>query len=337
MLRDNSIKTKVLKNIEDVIEDKKLIKPGDKILVAVSGGSDSMCLLYALILLKDKLKIDLEVAHVNHMLREESDAEEMELRKFCNDHNIIIHVGKFDIKEISKQHRQSTETAARNIRYIYFRKVAKNINANKIAVAHNTNDNAETVLMHFIRGSSLNGLTGIQYKNNDIIRPLLNLEKKDINAFCIENNISYAIDKTNSELIYTRNKVRLDLIKRIEEYNPNFINSVSRMTEILTEEEEYINQTSYKELKKVIISETSDDIIFDIKVLNNYDKCIRRRIIILLIQKITNRVDNIEYSHVKDINNLIEKKIKGKKFIVAKKYIVEIVDKQVAKIKKDNL
>ena len=334
MLRDNSKKTMIIKKVEKNIKEYNLIESDDKVLVAVSGGSDSMCLLYSLIELSNKLNFKIEVAHVHHMLRKESDAEAEYVRKFCDKFDIKCHVGKFDINKISKETKEGTEATARKVRYKFFKEISEKNNIDKVAIAHNINDNVETILMHFIRGTSLNGLTGIKYKNREIIRPLLNIKKEDINLFCEECKIDFAIDKTNNEMIYTRNKLRLDLIKKIEEYNINFVAGVERMASTLTEEEDYLDETTEKLLKKVIISETDNDIIIDRKVLGENHSALVKRVIIKLIQKITNRVDNIESSHIIDIKKIIINGVTGKKFIIDKKYIFENIDKHKAIIKK---
>ncbi|MEG0281648.1 MAG: tRNA lysidine(34) synthetase TilS [Clostridia bacterium] len=330
----------VINIIQKTIIDNELILDNEKILVALSGGPDSMCLLYSLLKIQEKLKknIDftIEAVHVHHMLRKESDAEEKDVEEYCKQNNVKLHIGKFDVKKIALEKKESVETAARNVRYEFFDQVAEKTGANKIAVAHNLNDDAETIIMHFIRGTSLNGLTGISYENRNIIRPLLNVTKEKVLEFCSYNNIKFAHDKTNDEQIYIRNKVRLDLIKKIEdEYNPNFISSVIRMKNILQEEELYLKEVSDKILEKVIVSTNINSIIFDRIKLNENNPAIVKRVLIALIQRVTGRLDGIEYIHINDVQRLIKTAVKGKKYILGNKYTVEIVDKSYAKISKN--
>ncbi len=334
MLRDNSIKSKILKKVENNIQKYNLIESNDKVLVAVSGGSDSMCLLYTLLLLREKLNFQVEVAHIHHMLRKESDEEAKEVENFCIKNNIKFHLGKFDINNIALEEKQSTELAARKVRYAFFNKIAKENNIKRIAIAHNIDDNAETILMHFMRGASLKGLSGIQYINGNLIRPLLNVKKRDINKFCEECNIYYAVDKTNFEMIYTRNKIRLDLIKRIEEFNPNFVDSISKMSEIIKEDNEYLELESEKVLKKVTIENQECGILFNRKLLKEYHNALINRVIIKLIQKTTLECNNIERVHVMNINNIVINGVTGKKFIIANKYVFENLSKEKAIIKK---
>jgi tRNA(Ile)-lysidine synthase len=188
---------KVIENtiISNVITN-NLIQDNDKIVVAVSGGPDSMCLLNSLINIKEAMKekynicYTLCVAHVNHMIRKESDDEKIYVEEFCKKHDIPFFYLKADVPNLSKELKLSEETCGRKVRYEFFDKVLKEVKASKIAVAHNLDDNVETILYNLIRGCGLKGISGINYITGNIIRPLLSVEKKDMKYIAI--NISNA-------------------------------------------------------------------------------------------------------------------------------------------------
>ena len=184
------------------------IKSGDTIVLGVSGGPDSICLLNILKNLQNELKIDIVVAHINHMIREEADLETDYVRDFCIKKNVPCFVRKENILKIAKEQKLGTEEVGRKIRYDFFEEVMNKVGGNKIATAHNANDNAETVMMNFLRGSGTSGLKGIEpIRNNKFIRPIIECTRKEIEQYCDENNLNPKYDKTNQENIYTRNSV----------------------------------------------------------------------------------------------------------------------------------
>lgn len=232
----------LLEKVENYCVANKLIEKGDRIVVGVSGGPDSLCLLNLLNLLKDKYELDLVVVHINHSLRDEADFEENYVRETAENFNLKFFSKKVDILRLSKEEKRSTEEVARNVRYDFFREVLKKTGANKIAVAHNKNDNAETVLMNIIRGAGNEGVIGIGNRKNEIIRPLIAISRDEIEKYCEEKSLIAMIDKTNFETVYTRNKVRNLIIPMLREINPDVIESLNRASEIARDEEEFIEE-----------------------------------------------------------------------------------------------
>ncbi|MBR6645957.1 MAG: tRNA lysidine(34) synthetase TilS, partial [Clostridia bacterium] len=201
--------SEILDKVCKTIEKHNLLTFGDSVLCALSGGADSVCLLRVLCLLKEKYDLKIFAAHINHMLRGESaDSDEEFAKELCKNFDVPFYSKKIDVLKYAKEHSQSTEEAGREVRYNFFYELCDTYNINKIATAHNLNDNTETVVMRFIRGTGINGLSGIPYKNNNIIRPILDLSRKEIEAFLKDENISFVTDKTNFEPVYFRNKVR---------------------------------------------------------------------------------------------------------------------------------
>ena len=234
------LQDKVLKTIQKY----NLIQSGDSIVIGVSGGPDSMTLLNVLINLKQKLGISkIVVATVNHMIREEAEEETKFVENFCESHGIEFYLKKVDVQEEAKSKKTSTELAGRNARYDFFEEVLKKTGSNKIATAHNLNDNAETVLMNLLRGSGVSGLKGIEkIRDGKFIRPIIECKRSEVEQYCVDNKLNPRYDKTNNENTYTRNKIRNMLIPYIEEnFNPNIVDSLNRLSTIATKEDEYIH------------------------------------------------------------------------------------------------
>lgn len=319
----------------ETIKKYNMIEENDSIVVAVSGGPDSMSLLNVLIKLKQKMNITLVVAHVNHMIRAVADSETEYVKKFCYDNGIDCFVKKVDVVKLAEQQKISTEEAGRNIRYDFFEEVFEKINANKIAIAHNKNDNAETVLMNIMRGSGVTGLKGIEpVRANKFIRPLIECDRKSIEQYCINQNLNPKFDESNKENIYTRNKVRNLLIPYIEkEFNPNIIESINRLSNLATQENEYIDRIVKKECANIIISKTKQEVKLDLKKFNALDDFIKSKAILEYVRELFGTTKGIEKIHIQDIIKMCEKNI-GNKFLTPNKNMKVFVKKGVISILK---
>lgn len=292
----------LLEKVEKYCITNKLIEKGDRIVVGVSGGPDSLCLLSLLNSLKDKYELRLIVVHINHSLREEADFEENYVKEIATKLNLNFFSKKVDINMLSKERKCSTEEVARNVRYEFFREVLEKTNSNKIAVAHNKNDNAETVLMNIIRGSGNTGVSGIDNKNNDIIRPLICISRNEIEKYCEEKSLTTMIDKTNFETVYTRNKVRNLVIPMLKEINPDIIESLNRFSEIVRDEEEFIEEYAEEIYNKIVIHNEDElyiekDEFFKLKV------GLKRRILRMAIYEFNKSLKDVSF---KTVNNAID-------------------------------
>ena len=307
---------KVLKTIQKY----KLIESGDKIVIAVSGGPDSMCLLDVLRKLKEKLKIEIVVAHVNHSIREEADSETLYIKEYCNKHDIEIYIKKENVIELAKIDKIGLEEEGRKVRYKFFDEVLEKANANKIAIAHNMNDKAETVLMNIIRGSGSLGLKGIEPKRDEkYIRPLIEIQRSEIEEYCRINKLDPKHDKSNDDNTYTRNRVRNVLIPFLKEnFNPNIINGINKLSIIMTEEQNYLEKIVNNIYNDVKIEEKPKTIVLDLKKFNKEDVYIRKRLLFLAINKLFNNTKNIEKIHIDDIIKLCERNI-GNKYLTPNK------------------
>ena len=294
-----------------------LIENNDTIVVGFSGGPDSVFLVEMLKKLKNFINFKIYLVHINHLLRgEDADSDENFSFEYAKKNNLEIFIKRIPVKEIAKEVGKTLEEVGREERYKFFSEIYKKVGANKIATAHNKDDQIETFLFRLIRGASLQGLEGIKIKNNNIIRPISEIYKKDILDYLNKNEIQYKIDKTNFENEFTRNSIRLDLIPFIEKrYNIKFKDKIFSLIEEIKENNQNnsLNLTDYTDSKNKIILEK-------IKFLSNLDK---KNLFNLFLNK-----KNIEVNRNKidEINSLIKsngtKKIDlDKSYRVVKDYI----------------
>lgn len=346
------VKDKILETIKKY----NLIQENDIIVVAVSGGPDSMCLLDNLLELKAELKIEkIAVAHLNHMIRQEAKVETEYVKKYCEDKNIECFVKFVDVNKIARDEKIGTEEAGRKERYKFFDEVANKINANKIAIAHNCNDNAETVLMHILRGSGVSGLCGIKpYREGKFIRPLIKCERIEIEEYCKQKNLEPKYDKSNNDNTYTRNRIRNELIPYIKkEFNPNIIETLDRLSDLITDEENYMEKVTAVNYDEILIADNNygehnnsntkkisenygnncnnknlkEEIVLDLKKFNNLEYIIKTRIIMYTIKKMFGTSNGIEKKHVEDIIKLCGNNI-GNKYLTPNKNIKVTVKNQ---------
>lgn len=243
----------MLDEFENKVEKNKLFKKGDKVIVGVSGGPDSVCLLNLLDRIKDEYNLELIVAHVNYGTRgRDSDKDEEFVKNFARKLNLDLKV--LHITSDKLEVKGNLEENLRNIRYKFFENLRTEIKADRIAVAHNKNDMVETMLMFFLRGSGLRGLTSMHEKQGRIIRPLLDFTKAEIKQYLDKLGIEYRKDQSNLDLKYTRNRIRHELIPYlVEKYNPNLIETLSVTRNAMGDDYEFIRSFSkyiYKDLSK---------------------------------------------------------------------------------------
>lgn len=295
------MKSKVLDNIIK----HKLIKTGDTVIVGVSGGYDSMVLLDILMELKNAMGIEIVVAHVNHMLRGgEADGDEAHVREYAVDHGLDFVLEKRSMEELAESEGISSEDAGRRIRYEFFASLAGKYDNSVIAVAHNMNDQAETILLNLLRGTGLKGLTGMKFKSDNIIRPLLNISREEIEEYAEEHGIQHREDSTNIQNIYRRNSIRNELIPFItREYNPDFNRTIFRMTEILADQEEIIEHITEKSLDQILIEDSSESFTIIKADFNKLEPAIRKNIIRLIINRLLGTLDGFESSHIEQFIN----------------------------------
>ena len=320
-------KEEILKTIKKY----NLIQNGDKIIVGLSGGPDSISLINVLDeIRKDKttgLEFGIIAAHINHNIREEAKSDEDYVVKYCKEKNIEVYVLSIDINKKAKEERKGTEETGRNARYEFFEQILIKTKSNKIATAHTANDNAETVLMNIIRGSGTSGLKGIRpIRDDKFIRPLIETTREEIEEYCKKNNLNPRIDKTNFENDYTRNKTRNILIPLIkEQFNPNIIMTINRLSDIINEENEYLEKLTEQKYKEILIKENiGKQIELDLKLFNRQDLVIKKRLILHTINMLQGTTQGIGKVHIDDIIKLCENNL-GNKYLTPNKNIKVLI------------
>jgi tRNA(Ile)-lysidine synthase len=295
----------LIEKVLHTITANNMIDLGDKVIVAVSGGPDSLSLLHILHKLKEDFNLTIYAAHVNHCLRgEESDKDEEYVEQFCREHHIEFFSRRVDINKLSKDMGLSTESAAREARYDFFKRLYEKLDADKIALAHNANDQAETVLMRIMRGTGMEGIIGIKaVRENIFIRPLINIKRESIERYCEDNNLNPRIDKTNLENIYSRNKIRLELIPYIKEnFNSDIVTALNRLADTMSIDNDFLEDIANEKFKSYC-ERKEEKVIIDKKAFKEHEAVITR-ILRLALNQLKGNLYNVEKVHIYDLINL---------------------------------
>jgi tRNA(Ile)-lysidine synthase len=304
----------MLKIVRDNIIRYNLIKRDENIVVGVSGGPDSMALLYSLLALRNELQFNLYVAHVNHGVRgDEAKADQDFVRIKTKELSLPYYTIDVDMDAYAKEKGITSEEAGRELRYGFFRSILKDKGGGKIAVAHNKNDQAETILFRIMRGTGLDGLKGMDFISGDIIRPLLNVSRDEIERYIDENDIDTVLDKTNLLPLYSRNKVRLELIPYIQDnFNPNIIDTLWRLSRNSRIDSEYLEYLTEEKFKLIVKSKSKHSIILDGRLFYKENQCMKQRIIRKCIDEISESLQGISESHITSLTELFTPNNTGK-------------------------
>lgn len=296
----------LLDKVRKYIELNKMLKDGDSVVVGVSGGADSMCLLSVLL----ELSFDVKVVHINHMLRGKAADEDMSyVEKFCLERGIKCFSFPYDVESIAKEMKLSCEEAGRMVRYEAFYKVMKEEGCAKIAVAHNAGDNAETILHNLFRGTGIKGLAGISPKRDDIIRPILCLTRDEIEVYLRKRKIEYRIDATNSQNIYTRNKIRNTVLTYAKEnINQNVVEHINCAGDMLKEIDEYISLEGDRQYEKLVSFENGR-IKIKVDGFDNLHIVMKKYIIRKGIFNVTDSLKDITLTHIANILDLFSNEV----------------------------
>ena len=279
------------------IIDHKLIENGDSIIVGASGGPDSQFMIYILNELKSEIDFEIILAHLNHLHRKEAKNDEDLVRKTAEELDLKFFSRARSMDDYAKKHGLSSEDAGRRLRYEFFNDLAKEYKNPKIAVAHNKDDQAETVLMRIIRGTGLDGLRAMDYKSGNIIRPILNIKKSEIMAYLDSKKIPYALDATNFENDYTRNKIRLEIIPKLEEINPKVIDQIYSLSELAKDDLTILDgviDDKFKDLAEI----KKDKIVFDKAKFDQTNPAVLRRIIRKTIEVLNGEIKDISRENI---------------------------------------
>ena len=292
------------KKVRKTINRYGMIDPGDLIIVAVSGGPDSVCLLHLLKDLKDDLKFDLLVAHFDHGLRPDEDESET---------NFVCHLAAsmhlpFETEKAFSLNRAETgsiEEKARDARYMFLEGVMKKRGAQKIAVGHNLNDQAETVMMRLLRGSGPAGLAGISpYRDHKIIRPLIEIQREEIFSYLSSRDLSFVVDSTNLETRYLRNEIRLKLMPLLQTYQPRLAEHLGHLAEDLREEDRYIERQVEDWILRNAGLRPNGDIIIPVSTFVHLPRPLRNRVTRQLLKRVKKNLRRIDRVHILGVHHL---------------------------------
>jgi len=312
----------VFPKVKKTIERYGMFSPGDRILVGVSGGPDSVCLLHILDRLRRGMGLSLHIVHINHGIRKrESKREEKFVDTLAHRMGVPITVKPVDVPSYAKKKRLTIEEAARDMRYKIFEGLARKLNAKKVALGHTASDQVETVLMHFLRGSGPRGLSGIspvrKLGSVSIVRPLIEVNREEILGYLKENNLTFSIDSSNRRIEYFRNRIRLRLLPHLREnYNKDIDGALLRLSEILKEENAYWERLVERAFGKVV-SFQPGKILIDLRRFLRYNVVIQRRVLYRLFGGI------VSLGQIEAIRNLAQKSARGKRVSLGKRFSVK--------------
>lgn len=318
-------KDTLLDHIKETITRFGLLEKGDRVLVALSGGPDSVALLYGLLALEPEYKLKLCAAHLNHKLRgAESDQDERFAKELASRLKLKFFSKRIDVKKEAKRKKSSIEETAREVRYRYLEKLADQIKADKIALGHQADDQAETFLMRLLRGAGAAGLSGIPARRGRIIRPLIQIKREEIERFLKASRIPCRLDSSNYLTDFFRNRVRLLLLPKIkEQFNPKIVDSLNRATDIISSQQEYV-QRKCEQILDDIGTKSRGKVILDLRRFAGYDTCLQREMTRLCVRDLGGDLNQLAFESVDRALGLVRQTKKGKKVRLAHGIWVEV-------------
>lgn len=316
----------LLDRVRNFIKRYHMLSKGDGVVVGVSGGPDSLCLLHLLLRLCDDYALHLHVAHLNHSLRgEEADADAAFVAELATKWGLSVTVEKRDVAALAKERKLAIEEAARQARYAFLASVAQQVGARKIAVGHNADDQVETVCMHWLRGSGLAGLRGMQpvsrlremrlkgeeiptTEENDLllIRPLLEIPRSEIEAYCAAYGLQPRFDRSNLDRTYYRNRLRHELLPFLETFNPRIREVIRRSAAIISADYAYLRQQADKAWAEVVLAENERAITFDLAKWRALPLSLQRSVLRKAIHRLRKSLRNINWIHVENALTVLQ-------------------------------
>jgi len=304
----------VLSTVRHTIDRYGLLLPEETIVVGVSGGPDSLCLLHVLNRLRGEYRIELHVAHLNHRMRgSEADADAAFVARLAEEWGLPCTVEARDVPALARGKKLSLEEAARRARYAFLAEVAKRVGAKRIAVGHNADDQTESVLMHWLRGAGLAGLRGMlpaislsDYRLSPhpypltLIRPLLEVTRAETEAYCAEHSLQPRFDRSNLDTTYYRNRLRHELIPYLESYNPGIREVVRRSARVIADDYAYLRAELDRFWPQVVVAESDSVIKFDLATWRSLPTSFQRSTLRQAIHRLRRSLRNINWIHVED-------------------------------------
>lgn len=299
----------LLKKVKKTIENYRMLKKGERVVVGFSGGPDSTCLLWLLFRLRKDLALSLYAAYLNHGIRkEEVKEEESRVKEFTSKLGIPLTIEKVDLPSLAKEGKGSLEEVARKVRYTFLEGEARRRGAEKIAVGHTASDQVETLLMRFLRGGGRGGLSGIPPVRGKIIRPLIEIFREEIEDYLKKENISPFYDSSNRDLSFLRNRIRLELIPYLKkQFGPQVEKVLFRIGKILREEDEYLEERAEEVFHKIVKRE-KEGVYLRGEELKSIPLALQRRVVRKAVDKLRTPGREIEFDHIGRILEFVEKK-----------------------------
>jgi len=298
----------MLKKVRDYVDRWHMLQSKDRLIVGVSGGADSVCLLFVLLELQKEIGFDMVAVHVNHGLRgQAADADEAYVKELCRVHGIPCECYFENVELIAKNRKQSTEEAGREVRKTFFEQALATHRGTKIALAHHQNDSAETFLFHLSRGTGLKGLCGISPVKGNIIRPLLCVERKEIEAYLKKLGVSYCTDQTNASDEYTRNRVRRHMIPYMEEHlNEKTVAHMNDTMEQIRLIQDYLEEQTELFWEKCV-SQTEDGSFVSEEEYRKVPEAIGPLLLKKVLTFVAGREKDLEATHIRQLQELFDK------------------------------
>ncbi len=298
----------MLKRVKEYVDKWHMLQKGDRVIVGVSGGADSVCLLFVLLELKKEIGFEIVAVHVNHGLRgKDADADEDFVKKICAENGIVCECYFENVELIAKKRKQSTEEAGREIRRACFEQTIRKHQGTKIALAHHKNDSAETFLFHLARGTGLRGLGGIAPVKDMVIRPLLCLERKEIEAYLQSKGIAYCTDQTNKSDLYTRNRIRNYVIPYMEEHiNEKMVAHMSDTMEQIRQIEAYLEKQVESYWQECVCTGHVGYVILE-QTYREVPEALKPLLIRKVLATVCGREKDLEAIHFGQVQELFEK------------------------------
>jgi tRNA(Ile)-lysidine synthase len=301
-----NLANKTLRKVKATLSRYEMIQPGDLIVVGVSGGPDSVCLLHILHRLKNELKVALLVAHFDHGLRPGEDAPETRfVASLAESMGLPFETEK--ARSLLRQSIGSQEEAARNARYRFLEKMRKRHGAREIALAHHLNDQAETILMRLLRGSGPSGLGGIPpCRDRVIIRPLIEINRKEVEAYVKAQGLSYVTDSSNLQTLFLRNRIRIELLPLLENYQPRLVERLAETAEILREEDKYLEQVVKAWIDGEAETSSGGAVSVSVRSFLDLPPPLKRRVVRQLIERVKKTLRRVGSDHVRSVLTIAE-------------------------------
>lgn len=325
----------ILDTVNQTIRDYNLLKRGDRILVAFSGGADSTALVFVLMELRKDWEFDLSLGHFNHRLRKSAAEDVRFVRNFAKAHGLPLFVGSRDVRVFAQKNKLNLEEAARLLRYDFLIRTSQEIGGAKIATGHTMNDQAETFLMRLMRGSGLQGLGGIApRREGNIVRPLLGVRREEVEAFLIERGAAYQVDESNFDRRFLRNRIRMDLIPYIQEhFDPDIVTRIGKVADILREDDLLLDRLARERGQKAVIRSAGRTAL-DAGRLSRLPRGVARRVVRDFIAEARGNLRGISFEAVESVLAMGQGEFHLKKNLVLEREASRISVKRPAPAKK---